>query len=150
MKTEWDTSHIFFTLVTLFQYTPHYFVVFQMQDEPYIKAIINHIHLVQTWLLSELKMSSSLCLSFFWGEVNIYFKHWENLRAYIMQFLQIKKMNDYCFRNIAVTYPDCQYLVSAKWQNSYSNWINGYVRLRSAEISTQLLRLLDVTHFLLH
>lgn len=56
--------YFFFTLVTLFQYRPHYFVVFQIQDEPYIKAIINHIHLVQTWLLFELEMSSLFFLSF--------------------------------------------------------------------------------------
>jgi len=50
--------------VTLFQYRPHYFIVFQIQDEPYIKVIIKHIHLVQTWLLFELEMSSLLFLNF--------------------------------------------------------------------------------------
>ncbi len=30
-----------------------------MQDEPYIKAITNHIHLAQIWLISELEMRCS-------------------------------------------------------------------------------------------
>ncbi len=64
-----------------------------MQDEPYIKAITNHIHLAQIWLISELEMSSRLFVisEFCWCEFNIYFKNWANLKAHMKQFLQIKK-----------------------------------------------------------
>lgn len=37
------------------------------------------------------------------------------------QFLQIKKMTDYYFPSITVTYPDCNFEVSAERQNSYPN-----------------------------
>ncbi len=45
-----------------------------MQDEPYIKAITNHIHLAQIWLISELEMSSRLFVisEFCWCEFNFY------------------------------------------------------------------------------
>ncbi len=59
-----------------------------MQDEPYIKAITNHIHLAQIWLISELEMRSPrlfVISEFCWCEINIYLKNWANLRAHMKQ-----------------------------------------------------------------
>lgn len=107
--------------------------------------------MAQTWLLSELEMRSSwlfVISECCWCKININFKNWANLRAHIKQFLKIKtnkQTNDYYFL-ILVLLIQIVTIVSAKWQNSYPNWINTYDRLGGAEISTQPLKLLFMTH----